>query len=89
VTWVALAVGVTTFALKIWALIDSFRHPDAAYRAADRLTRTVWIVILAAAIGLHLWVGGLAWGGIAGAVVALVYLVDVRPRVRASERDIA
>ena len=86
-TWLALAVGVTTFALKLWALIDSFGHPDTAYRAADRLTRTLWIVILAAAIGLHVWVGGMAWGGVAGTVVALVYLVDVRPRVRAQQHD--
>jgi hypothetical protein len=84
-TWVALVVGVSTFALKLWALVDCFRHPDAAYRAADRLTRTLWIVILIACIALHLWVGGLAWGGLAGTVVALVYLLDVRPRVRAAE----
>mgnify|MGYP003392094347 CR=1 FL=1 len=86
-TWVALIVGVVSFALKIWALVDCFGHPDTAFRAADRLTRTLWIVILAAALALHLWVGGLAWGGVAGTVVALVYLLDVRPRVRAHEHD--
>jgi Protein of unknown function (DUF2516) len=88
-TWVALVVGVASFALKIWALVDCFGHPDTAFRAADRLTRTLWIVILVAALALHLWVGGLAWGGVAGTVVALVYLLDVRPRVRAQERDAA
>ncbi len=79
---VVLVAGFATFALKVWALVDAFRHPDTAYRAADRLTRVLWIVILAAALALHLWVGGVSWGGIAGTIVAVVYLADVRPRVR-------
>jgi hypothetical protein len=85
VTLVAFVVGFVTFAVKIWALVDVFAHDDASYRACDRLTRTTWIVIMVGAIALHLWVGGLAWGGAMGTVVALVYLLDVRPRVRALE----
>ena len=84
-TVVAVVVGFVTFALKVWALVDVFGHDDASYRASDRFTRTTWIVIMAGAIALHLWVGGLAWGGAMGTVVALVYLLDVRPRVRAVE----
>jgi len=80
-TLLAVAIGFATFALKLWALVDVFRHPDSAFRAADRMTRPIWIVVLVAGIALHLWVGGLAWGGIAGTVVAVIYLVDVRPKV--------
>jgi hypothetical protein len=84
-TALAVAIGFATFALKLWALVDVFRHPDSAYREADRMTRRIWIAVLVAALALHLWVGGLAWGGIAGTVVALIYLVDVRPRVTRAE----
>jgi hypothetical protein len=84
-TALALVVGFATFALKLWALVDVFRHPDPAFRAADRMTRTIWIVVMVAALALHLWVGGLAWGGVAGTIVALVYHVDVRPRVVRAE----
>ncbi len=86
-TWWELTVGFVTFGIKIWALVDCFAHPDSAFRAADRMTRPVWIVVLAAVIALHVWVGGVTWGGVVGTVVAAVYLVDVRPRVRAATQN--
>ena len=51
-TWWELTVGFVTFGIKIWALVDCFAHPDSAFRAADRMTRPVWIVVLAAVIAL-------------------------------------
>jgi hypothetical protein len=84
---IVVALSLAGLALKVWALVDVTRHPDAAFRAADRLTRTIWIVILAAAIGLQLWVGGASWGGIMGTVVAVLYLVETRPRVTRAEAE--
>jgi hypothetical protein len=80
-----VAISLAGLALKVWALIDVTQRPDAAFRAADRLTRVLWIVIFGAALGLQLWVGGASWGGIMGTVVAVVYLVETRPRVRQAE----
>ncbi len=84
-TILAVAIGFASFLVKIWALVDAFGHADATFRAADRLTRAIWVVVLASALALHLWVGGTAWGGLAGTVVAGIYLADVRPRLRRIE----
>jgi hypothetical protein len=84
---VVVALSLVGLALKVWALIDVTRRSDAAFRAADRLTRTIWIVVLAAAIALQLWVGGGSWGGIMGTVVAALYLIETRPRVARAERE--
>ncbi|MDR1152209.1 MAG: DUF2516 family protein [Bifidobacteriaceae bacterium] len=85
----ALAVGV-----EIWALVDAARRPAAAFTAAGKASKTLWLALtgVAAAIGL-VWIlpgpglpglGGIA--SIAAVVVAIVYLVDVRPAVRGGGR---
>lgn len=70
--------------LVVWALIDALRRPAAAFVAAGKQTKQIWLAILG--VCLLLCVIGL--GGILGffgfvvAVAAIVYLVDVRPAVR-------
>lgn len=71
-----LVIGLAMLAVKIWALVDAAIHPDAAYRAAGKWSKTAWLLILA--IGLLLsWIGLIA---------AIVYLVDVRPALRGLRR---
>jgi hypothetical protein len=77
IDWAAVPVGVFAF---IHALMQ---RPDA-YTAIDRLTKPAWLGITAgAAAALLLFsfagVGWIFW--IAGLVAALVYIVDVRPRL--------
>jgi len=76
IDWAAVPVGVFAF---FHALMQ---RPDA-YTAIDRLTKPAWLGITAGATAALLlfsfsgvWI---LW--IAGLVAALVYIVDVRPRL--------
>lgn len=80
-TYAALAV-------KLWALGDAVIRPAPAYVAADKQTKNLWLVLLGISVVL-----GWRWGGgifdifvIVGLIVALVYLLDVRPAVREVRR---
>ena len=76
-----LTLGIGAGLIKLWALVDAATRPGPAYVAAGKLTKPVWIAILAAAVLL----GGLdvlGIFGLLGLVAAIVYLVDVRPAVR-------
>lgn len=70
--------------LVVWALVDAAGRPPAAYVAAGKLTKPIWLTILGVALLLVLvGLGGvLSLFGFVVAVAAIVYLVDVRPAVR-------
>ncbi|SDC93131.1 DUF2516 family protein [Actinokineospora iranica] len=77
IDWAAVPVGVFAF---IHALLQ---RPDA-YSAADRLTKPAWLGITAgaAAVLLLFSFAGTGWiFWMAGLVAALVYIVDVRPKL--------
>lgn len=75
---------IAALVVKVWALVDAGVRPSQAYVAADKQTKTVWLVILGLAVALSLLWGGGLFGlfAIAGLIAAIVYLVDVRPAVR-------
>lgn len=75
-------VGLVLLGIELWAVVDAAVRPAAAYPAADKLTKPIWLGILAAALVLTFLFGGLSLFGLAGIVAAIVYLVDVRPAVR-------
>ena len=67
-----------------WGLIDAATRPAAAFVAAGKQTKQIWLTILGVGLLLCL-IGLVGFLGILGAVVAvaaIVYLVDVRPAVR-------
>jgi uncharacterized protein DUF2516 len=77
IDWAAVPVGVFAF---IHALLQ---RPDA-YAAIDRLTKPAWLAITGGATAALLLfsfatAGWIFW--IAGLVAALVYIVDVRPKL--------
>lgn len=77
IDWGAVPVGVFAF---VHALLQ---RPDA-YTAVDRLTKPAWLAITAgSAVALLLFsFAGVAWMfWMAGLVAALVYIVDVRPKL--------
>ena len=76
-----LALGLGALGLKVWALVDAITRPAPAFDAAGKLSKVIWIVILAAAVLLG---GASVTGllGLVGLIAAIVYLVDVRPAVR-------
>ncbi len=76
---VLMALTWAVFAATLYAFVHAALQRPDAYTAADKLTKPVWLVILA--------VGGLlclVWsvmGPSIAAVAAGVYLVDVRPKL--------
>jgi hypothetical protein len=70
--------------LVVWALIDASTRPAAAFVAAGKQTKQIWLAILGVALLLCLIGFGSVLGlfGFVVAVAAIVYLVDVRPAVR-------
>jgi len=67
-----------------WALVDAATRPAAAYVAAGKQTKPIWLAILGVCLLLSLFgIGGiLGFFGFVIAVAAIVYLVDVRPAIR-------
>ncbi len=78
-----LVLGLIALALEAWALADALYRPTAAFPAAGKLTKAAWAGILALALVLTWFFGAFSLFGIAAAVAAIVYLVDVRPAVQA------
>ena len=81
----ALLIGA--FVVEAWAFVDAIRHPAAAYIAAGKQTKPLWLIILGVAfvIGIGGAVGLLtllSFLPILAFVASAIYLVDVRPKVR-------
>ncbi len=68
-------IGLASLALVIWGIVDAANRPDDAWTAAGQ-NKTLWIALQA---------GGLLLTGVGGAVMAVIYLASIRPKVRASE----
>jgi hypothetical protein len=83
---VLLVLTVVAFGVEVWALIDALTQKSGAFVAASKLTKPIWIIILAVATALPLGNGGvmqpLGLLSIVAVVAAAVYLTDVRPAVR-------
>jgi hypothetical protein len=71
-------ISIAILVIKLVALIDAAVRPSPAYPAAEKQTKVFWLVILALAVVLN---GAILT--IAGLIAAIVYLVDVRPAIRA------
>ena len=78
------AVGLGLLVLKVWALIDCAVRPTAAFPLNDKLTKPVWLAILALTVLTALVTQPIGLFGIVGTVAAIVYLVDVKPAVTGS-----
>lgn len=79
---VLLVLWLATLGLKAFAFVDCVRRPAAAFPAVDRQSKALWLILtgLSALSGI---MPGLTLSiiGLAGIVVALVYLFGVRPRI--------
>jgi Protein of unknown function (DUF2516) len=88
---IVLVLSIAAFGVEAWALIDALRQKSDAFVAAGKLTKPLWIIILAVAAALGFLALPLGGGGfssplgllsIVAVVAAAVYLTDVRPAVR-------
>jgi Protein of unknown function (DUF2516) len=82
--WVLL---LGAFVVETWAFIDVIIRPTAAFPAAGKQTKPLWLVILGVAFVIGLYgiltnIQLISLFPIAAFVVAAIYLVDVRPKVR-------
>jgi len=74
--WVLLVV-------KAFALCDSAIRKDEFFVAADKQNKVFWLLLLGVFLVLHLLFGNSVFFNMIGTVAALVYLIDVRPTLRA------
>jgi len=82
--WVLL---LGAFVIEAWAFFDAIRRPTAAFPAAGKQTKPLWLVILGVAFVIG--IGGainrlqlLSFIPIVAFVAAAIYLVDVRPKIK-------
>jgi hypothetical protein len=85
---ITLAMGVIGAVVGVFAFVDAVIRRADAYPAADKQTKLTWAAITAIS-GVVLILGvypmvfappSLLW--LAGMIGSLVYLLDVRPRLR-------
>ena len=81
---VLLVLGAVALGCEVFAFVDALRHPEKAYVAAGKRTRTFWLAILgvALAMGFVTLFNPLSLFGLLAFVGAAVYLADVRPALR-------
>ena len=78
-SFVVLAILV----LKIVVLIDAAFRREDAYRAAGKMTKQGWLIILTLTVATEFLLGGItSLFTIIGTVAAIVYWVDVRPALK-------
>jgi O-antigen/teichoic acid export membrane protein len=66
-----------------FALFDAAVRREDAYRAADKKTKPFWMIILGLAFVVNLIFSILSFLPIIGLIATIVYMVDVRPALRA------
>ncbi|MGC4175531.1 DUF2516 family protein [Demequina sp.] len=88
-----LTISVAIFVVAVWALIQAFRFPPEAYVAAGKRTKNFWLAITGGATALSFLglppsygfgMGFIFWT--ASAAGALIFFVDVLPRLREVHR---
>ncbi|HSH62403.1 MAG TPA: DUF2516 family protein [Acidimicrobiales bacterium] len=69
-------IGLIGLGLVIWGVIDAATRPNHAWTAAGQ-NKVLWIA---------LQVGGLIFTTIGGPVIAVIYLVAIRPKVAEAQK---
>jgi hypothetical protein len=80
-----LAIGVLALAVDGFALVDAFRQRTDAFPAAGKLTKPIWLGILAVATAVGVIFVAYPFNifNLIAFVAAGVYLADVRPAIKA------
>jgi threonine/homoserine efflux transporter RhtA len=83
---VGLIIFYVLAAVKLFAFVSSLLFESEAYRAAGKLTKPTWTIILGVAFALQVFplFGGLI--NLALTIAAFVYLADVRPALSSLKR---
>lgn len=78
-----LVLWIASVALGIFDVIDAAVRRSDAFVAAGKATKPLWLVITGVSTVALFYFGIVSLLGIPAVVALLVYLVDVRPAVRA------
>ena len=83
-SFVLLLLGIGSLCLTAFALFDVLRRPGSLFPHAGRLSKAVWLGILAAAflVAVVSLFAPLGFLNIAGVIAAGVYLADMRPKLK-------
>jgi hypothetical protein len=68
--------------LAAWALVDALIRPATGYVAIGKLTKPAWGAITALALVLAYFMPTFSFLWLPAVIAAIVYLVDVRPKLR-------
>ena len=74
---------IVVLVAEIFAFVDSLTHKPEAYVASGKQTKVFWALLLGIAAVITFSIGFLRLFGLIGVVAVIVYLVDVRPALRA------
>ena len=87
--WFFAGLSIAAFVVEAFAFVDALRRPAAAFPAAGKRTKPLWLIITGVAtvvgLGYAFYVQGASVTSIlpvAAFVAAAVYLTDVRPAVK-------
>lgn len=75
-------LGLAMLVLAVVAFVFALLGREDAYRAADKQTKTFWLVILGITVVVDFFLASMLFLQIAGLVATIVFLVDVRPALR-------
>ncbi|MFF5353770.1 DUF2516 family protein [Saccharopolyspora hirsuta] len=82
--WILLVIWIAGIPVGVFAFVHAALQRPDAFTAVDKLSKVKWLAITGAAALLLILDSrgpyGIIW--IAGLVASLVYIVDVRPKVR-------
>ena len=83
-----LVIEIVLLAVKIFAFVNALRFSDEAYRAAGKLNKAAWTIILGLGVAAQVVLAGspLNLINLAFTVAALVYLADVKPALTSLTR---
>ena len=76
-------VGLALLVMQVFALADAAIRPTSSYVVAEKWTKQAWLIVLGLAVAVSMVLGVLNFIGLIGLVASIVYIVDVRPAVRA------
>ncbi len=83
-----LVIEIVLLAVKIYAFVTALRFSDEAYRAAGKLNKAAWTIILGLGAAAQLVLAGAPLNliNLAKTVSSLVYLDDVKPALSSLTR---
>ncbi|NUS42631.1 MAG: DUF2516 family protein [Mycobacteriaceae bacterium] len=84
--WILMVLRLLALGSGVYALIHAVRQRPDAFTAADKLTKPIWLGILAGAVLLLVISQVVMLLGIIAVIAIGVYLADVRPRVEEIQR---